>query len=243
MKSHYYRADSGRYHLEVGKISDAEYDRLKPIIEHLNGHWREKTKCFVFPYDVKDTLSQAIQNGVSVTEKYRYQEETQFYPTPAFVAERVAELADIPSGCTVLEPSAGTGSLLDAIHVPCNFTVIEPLEENTAILKKKGYDCIQTTFEEYAQNPGHFERVIMNSPFAQQNDIKHTMLAYQLLNPGGVLVSIISENALYYNTETSKTFLKFLDKNNAYVEAIPSGAFTSSGTTIETVIVRIKKAA
>lgn len=243
MKYHYYRADSGRYHLEVGQISDGEYDKLKPIIEHFDGHWREKTKCFVFPYDVKDALFQAIQNGVSVTEQYRYQEETQFYPTPAFVAKRVAELADIPSGCTVLEPSAGTGSLLDAIHVPCDFTVIEPLAENAVILKKKGYDCIQKTFEEYAKNPEHFERVLMNPPFAQQNDIKHTMLAYQLLNPGGVLVSIISENALYYNTAASKAFLKFLDENNAYVEAIPSEAFTGSGTTIETVIVRIKKAA
>lgn len=72
----------------------------------------------------------------------RYQEETQFYPTPAFVAERVAELADIPSDCTILEPSAGTGSLLDAVHVPCNFTVIEPLTENAAILKKKGYETV-----------------------------------------------------------------------------------------------------
>ena len=48
------------YHLDIGTVSDEEYDKLKPIIEHLGGHWREKFKCFVFGEDVRDKIEETI---------------------------------------------------------------------------------------------------------------------------------------------------------------------------------------
>lgn len=234
-------AEKELYYLDVGTISDNEYDLLKPIVEHLGGHWREKTKCFIFYKNVKDTLDYYVANGVTPTEQYLWQEETQYYPTPVEVANRVVELAEITEGCSVLEPSAGRGNLLDCIGVKCDILAIEPLSENCKYLESKGYNYGITTFEKAYKTLPNFNRVVMNPPFSGQRDIKHVMMAYSLLNPEGVLVSVMSENALYYETEISADFRAFLKKNKAYVEAVPALSFAENGTTIETVIVTIKK--
>ena len=55
------------YHLDIGTVSDEEYDKLKPIIEHLGGHWREKFKCFVFGEDVRDKIDYYLEHGVEVS--------------------------------------------------------------------------------------------------------------------------------------------------------------------------------
>ena len=40
------------YTLDLGTLTDAEYDRVKPVIEFLNGHWSERLHRFVFRTDV-----------------------------------------------------------------------------------------------------------------------------------------------------------------------------------------------
>lgn len=231
------------YHLDIGSVTDKEYDELKPIIEHLGGHWREKVKCFVFGEDVHDKLDCYIKNGVDISEKYKWQEETQFYPTPDAVAKRVIELAEIKEGQRTLEPSAGCGNLLDCISLTCDILAIEPMLKNYNVLKEKGYFTYYSTFEEVYSHKklGQFDRVVMNPPFSGQRDIEHVLMAYNLLKSKGVLVAIISENALYYTTKKSMDFLKFLNENNSYIEPVPSCSFAESGTTIETVIVKLVK--
>ena len=229
------------YHLQLDEMTDEEYDKLKPVIEHLGGHWRQKYKCFVFGEDVRDKLEECKKNGIEVSDKYLWQEKTQFFPTPKSVAKRVAELAEFQSGNVVLEPSAGQGGLADFVPKDCPLLCIEPLKENVDILTKKGYVTGMMTFETYYYSDVKYDRIIMNPPFSGQRDIKHLMMAYDMLEMGGILVAIISENALYYQTELSQDFNRFLVKNNAMVEAVPPRSFKESGTTIETVIVKIIK--
>lgn len=228
------------YHLEVDKMSDAEYDRLKPFIEILGGHWRERYKCFVFRNDVSHLLTEENLNNLSIPEKYRWQEETQFFPTPNAVAKRAVELAEVVDSNTVLEPSAGQGAITDVIPTTCIIECVELLEENANVLIQKGYNTHICSFEDYWNPDKKFDRIIMNPPFSGQRDIKHVLMAYEMLKSDGILVAIISENALYYETELTKQFKKFLMKHNAYIEAVPSYAFEDSGTTIETIIIKIK---
>ena len=229
------------YHLHLEEMSDAEYDKLKPIIESLGGHWRQKHKCFVFGEDIREKLKECLQNGIEISEKYLWQEKTQFFPTPITVAKRVAELAEFQDGNIVLEPSAGQGGLADFVPKNCPVLCIEPIKENIEVLTKKGYVTGTMTFEDYYTPSIQYDRIVMNPPFSGQRDIKHLMMAYDMLKVGGILVAVISENALYYQTELSQDFNKFLVKNNAMVEAVPPRAFKESGTTIETVIVKIIK--
>jgi hypothetical protein len=235
----YTKTDYG-YTLNPGIISDEEYYKIKPIVEHLGGHWREKFHCFVFPNDVSSYIFDAIKNGVEITDEYRWREEHQFYPTPKHIAQRVVELADIKLGVSVLEPSAGTGSLVDEITVPCDILCIEPMSNNIEILRTKGYKCLPQTFETFVPDK-KYQRIIMNPPFSGQRDILHFLRAWDMLAPGGIIVGIISENALYYQTEISKQFNKFLEENNAYIEPVPARSFEDYGTSIETVMIKIAR--
>lgn len=229
------------FHLHLGEMTNEEYDKLKPTIEHLGGHWREKYKCFVFGEDIRSKLEECKKNGITISDKYLWQEKTQFFPTPKSVAKRVVELAEIEAGHFVLEPSAGQGGLADFVPKNCPMLCIEPLKENVKILTDKGYVTGKMTFEDYYNPEIQYDRIVMNPPFSSQRDIKHLLMAYDMLKDGGIIVAIISENALYYNTETSKNFNKFLNEHNAIIESVPHRAFEESGTTIETVIVKIIK--
>ena len=229
------------YHLHLDEMTDEEYDKLKPVIEHLGGHWRQKYKCFVFAEDIRDKLIDAKTNGINISEEYLWREKTQFFPTPKSVAERVIELAEIEDGDFILEPSAGQGALVDCIPKGHPLLCVEPMKENVDVLLRKGYVTANITFEEYYDPDIKYDRIVMNPPFSGQKDILHVQMAYDMLVHGGVLVAIISENALYYQTEISKNFNKFLDEHNAMIEAVPPRSFKESGTTIETVIVKIIK--
>lgn len=234
--------ENNLYNLYLGSLSDSEYDEIKPIIEHLNGHWREKLGCFVFGEDVSELLLNALCNGVDISDDYRWREENQFYPTPMSVAKRVVELAEVKSGMSILEPSAGVGNLLDCLPAgQYSILCVEPMKTNCYVLEQKGYKVVCSTFEDVYVDLPKFDRIIMNPPFSGQRDIMHVTMAYYLLKPGGVLCAVISENALYYKTETTKNFKKFLEENNGYIEAVPFGSFEESGTTIETVLIKIKK--
>ena len=76
---------------------------------------------------------------------------------------------------------------------------------------------------------------------SQQRDAIHTMMAYDLLEKGGTLVSIISENCMYYNTEISEKFRLFLGEVGATEYEVPFSAFEESGTMIDTRIIVITK--
>lgn len=223
----------------IDKLTDSEYDRLKPYIETMGGHWRERVHGFVF-----------VKKHLRKTNKLNWQEAWQYFPTPKSVAERVIQLSEIEEykgTARVLEPSAGTGNLLDCIPNSVDYTafVVEPEENNAIILEDKGFNVYKDSFEkfynEYKDINTDITHVIMNPPFSLGRDISHTRLAYEMLQSGGILVSIISENSLYYNKEETKQFNKWLEEVNAYIEPVSIGAFKDSGTTIDTVIIKIKK--
>lgn len=226
----------------IEALTDDEYDDIKPWIENMGGHWRERVKAFTFAMDSAKRES-----------FLEWQEQHQFFPTPSEVAKRVVELANLEhiaksSLPVVLEPSAGAGALLDEIPIWFEHKeyVIEPVDENADILEDKGYKAERIRFEEFYNQHKNLGKdidiVIMNPPFSKSRDIKHTLMAYDLLKDGGTLVSVVSENAMYYDNDASNQFRDWLDKTHAYIEHVPYGLFKESGTTIDTIIIKVTKA-
>jgi len=228
----------------VEEMSNAVYDKYKGYFESMGGHWREKKKAFIFYEDI-------LNRG----EHFKQKEKIQFFPTPDNIAHHMVSLARLDNTYynyydtqpCILEPSAGDGQLLKFIDKSLrgNEYIIEPNAENAAVLTLQECNVIQTTFEEFYDKeirlPKHITHVIMNPPFSMSRDIKHTMMAYDLLVQGGMLVSLISENSLYYNRRLNKNFKKWLKEHSASLESVPGHSFANSGTTIDTVIVQIIK--
>lgn len=222
-------------------MTDAEYNEIKPWIENIGGHWRERVKGFTFDGDLD------IRNKVS-----KWREDNQFFPTPKQVAKRVVQVSGLieenkDKRIKVLEPSAGHGALLDEIpkSLDIDFYIVEPYNENVSVLDDKGYDAYEMNFETFSRlhknEKGTFDYVLMNPPFSKSRDVLHTMTAYKFLKPDGILVAVISENALYYENDESKKFRDWLKSVDYTIEDVPYGLFKESGTTVDTVIIKVVK--
>ena len=134
-----------------------------------------------------EALKEQLAAGVQVAVA------PELFVTPADLARRVAEAADIQEGHKVLEPSAGTGSLLAAAR-ECGgvMTGVEKDHRLANALRQQFGDIRQADFLQLDGSLGKFDRIIMNPPFANQADIEHVTHALKFLKEGGKLVAIMS---------------------------------------------------
>lgn len=127
--------------------------------------------------------------------------DTQCHVTPASVAARMVEYLDPHPDSTVLEPSAGTGNLIQAlinagqpddkiVSVEQNFTLHEVLCDKFACALGAMYQC---DFVEWAQGMVEggcrYPAILMNPPFKPVK--QHMKKAVELLGPCGVLVALV----------------------------------------------------
>lgn len=144
-------------------------------------------RTFVFEYDPRPIIDEIVCSGCVPDEK-----ACQFYPTPAALAERVIDLADIRDHHRCLEPSAGTGGLADLM--PKAQTVcIEASQLHAKVLAAKGHQVTQADFLQW--QGGQFERVVMNPPFDGVTWKHHLQHAAGMVTPGGRLVAILPGSA------------------------------------------------
>lgn len=110
--------------------------------------------------------------------------------TPDWLADDMVALADIRDGMTVLEPSAGTGQIVRAIHrrtsgkvtaVELNARAVSCLRDENCHRVIKG-DFLKTGFGD------PFDRVVMNPPM---DAVAHVMRAASELERGGRLIALV----------------------------------------------------
>jgi predicted RNA methylase len=174
-----------------------------------------------------------------------------YFPTPEPLAERLVGMARIEPGNTILEPSAGTGNLIDAILKTHDDVRISYCEMNCFlldILRAKyegvngvrflGRDCFDI---DTGQGENRFDRIIMNPPFERGQDVDHVFRAwYSLLAPRGILTAIVSAGVFSRTDKKAKEFREFLRNSKAFVNDVAAGSFKSSGTGVESKIVQVR---
>lgn len=170
-----------------------------------------------------------------------------FFPTPdKVIDEMFFGLEDALDGATVLEPSAGIGSLADrAKSHGANVICFEVNHKLCEILNLKGHTYIHDDFLE-CEVVQEFGYVFMNPPF--ENDLApvHVQHAFDFLIPTGELVAIMPQIALRYNESERRKRREFADwlsdKDHRWM-TLPEGSFKDAfrSTAIETVMLWIKK--
>jgi hypothetical protein len=203
---------------------------------------------------------QAIKKGVTISPEMKKAQEIKelerkfigaqipgFFPTPGEtdpngLARQIVDLANVQTGNTILEPSAGLGHLADVITEvwPDNeLIVVEHSYSLCEALKLKGY---QAQHEDFLQHTGTYDRIIMNPPFENGQDIQHVLHAYSLLNEGGRLVAIMAGNKNKQDQHT-RDFMEFLESAGGSIEENPAGSFLSAfrPTGVNTVTVILDK--
>lgn len=168
-----------------------------------------------------------------------------FFPTPKPAIDEMLDRADIQPGHSVLEPSAGKGDILDAVkerHPDAETSAIEPMNDLREILNKKGHRLTGTDFLEHR---GQYDRIVMNPPFENGQDIDHVRHAYEQLKPGGRLVAIMSEGPFSRSDNKAESFRGWLDSVNGEHEQMPEGSFSGADafrqTGVRTRMVTIQK--
>jgi protein-L-isoaspartate O-methyltransferase len=180
-----------------------------------------------------DAMKASLKAGVQVVSA------PQLFPTPPELAERVAELANIQPGERVLEPSAGTGSLLRAVLATTPDADVVAVEISAdlarALAPKPGdgrYSVRHADFLTLGPSElGTFDCVVMNPPFASGADVKHILHARTLLKPDGRIVAICA------NGPRQRAALQPLADT---WEELPEGTFQSSGTNVRTVLLTMR---
>lgn len=138
-----------------------------------------------------------------------------FYPTPGAVIDKMLALAELKSHHHVLEPSAGTGDLANAIAL-ARVNKIDCFELHPLLQKAlnlQGFNVIGADF--FASTPQPiYDRIIANPPFSNNGVARHTIHAFQFLKPGGKLISLAHHYQLQ-PSHSDQQFFAWLKKHNA----------------------------
>jgi predicted RNA methylase len=232
--------------LPPGQLDRKLYEAVNKALTNAGGKWKKGTG-HVFPSDPRAKLDLALETGVSVDEKKKFQ---AFY-TPAALAAEVVQLAEV-SGKSVLEPSAGAGAIVKecfaqgAKHAtavelnPEAFLLLGGLSVPSLYTPGVHFACYEADFLSLSgRTLPAFDRVVMNPPFTKGQDIEHVLHALKFLKPGGRLVAIMSPTV----PASAKFSAGVLAAGcmPAKWRKVPEGTFKESGTNIRTVIAIIDK--
>jgi predicted RNA methylase len=221
----------------IGQLDRAMYTKVNKVLEAAGGKWDRKSKAHLFDKEASERVDEIILTGEVEVPK----DEFNYFPSPPDVVARLMELADLGEGMRVLEPSAGKGAIA-AVCVECGAEVdcYELMEANfTHLTDSEAYRSVRN-MDFLAQSPeASYDRVVMNPPFAKQQDIKHVLHALKFLKPGGLLVSVMASSVTFRDNKLTQDFRDLIRERGGEIEALPEGAFKASGTGVRTVIVTI----
>lgn len=225
--------DGNVLYLPEGQLDRKLYEAVNKALTNAGGKWKTRVG-HVFPTDAAPKLAAMLGTGVSVDEKKR----DQAFFTPEELGKRVATVADVV-GCSVLEPSAGSGQLALACWLAGASTIdcIEQNSEHEQHLTSCGFgdvfirDFLSVLPADLDKEP--YERIVMNPPFTRNQDIAHVLHALNWLAPGGILTAIM------LNNQTRKGFEK-IEAYDPGIEDVPRAAFKEAGTDAPTIIVKIE---
>lgn len=220
------------------------YNEVKKQFEAAGGKWNRGKQGFLFKSD--EFAQNAIDKLNSGTDTVAIKKDTQFYATPDGIADKLAEKLflgfsdDKIKNFTVLEPSAGQGALIKAVHrkypdlkVDC----FEIQEENCNVLSK--FPNVRLLGRDFLEASGRnqYDLIIANPPFSKNQDIKHFNHMLDFLKPGGRIACITSPHWTFAKDNLSKEFKAFVDSHTVDYEELPQGAFKESGTNFRTVMI------
>jgi len=225
--------------LTCGQLSRPLYLAVNKGLTALGGKWNRKLGGHVFPTDPRPHLASLLDTGKIDVEK------DGFFVTPHAIGRQMAEMAELYPGVAILEPSAGTGELAEAIlsvAPTCNLSVAEKNEQRQQVLDAKNfYLLVRGPYDFLTYDVGKWTRIIQNPPFEDGQDILHIRRAYDCLSARGILVSVISEGTFFREYKRDVDFRQWLAGLQHRIVSLGDGAFKASGTMVKARLVKITK--
>ncbi len=181
-----------------------------------------------------EAMRASLRAGVQVVSA------PQLFQTPPDLVARMIQEADIRPGDDVLEPSAGTGNILDAcFHLNgSGRTVAIEINARLAMKLQERYPrmtVLNADFIKYAATcTDKFDVILMNPPFVNGADIEHIGRALTMLKPSGRLVAICA------NGPRQQAKLKPLAEHQGFWEDLPPDTFKTQGTGVNVALMYVQ---
>ena len=238
--------DGQKLFLPPSQLDRKLYTDVNKVLEGIGGKWNRSAKAHIFENNPSDVLDEIINTGEWTDKKKEY----QFFETPNQLASEMVSVVKIDYNDVILEPSAGKGRIINYIIKNCkaeNVYAVELESENFKYLKENypsvnvfngDFLNLTTWFDTISME---FDKIIMNPPFSNGQDVKHIFQAWSLLKNNGTLVSIVSESPFFRENKLSSEFRNWIKENNVRVESLDSGIFKESGTMVKTRLIVVKK--
>lgn len=238
--------------IESGQLDRKLYTAVNDVLSEIGGKWTRSAKGHVFPTNEGQTRERL--DGVILSGEIAPLRKNGFFPTPVVLAATMATQARLRQGQRILEPSAGNGSLVDAILA----TLGRPRIDTTIRVLEINADLAQKLANKYADEPTVFvnptdfltwnldaqmyayDRIVMNPPFENRADSRHVLHAYSLLKPGGRLVSIMASGVNFRREAEYQQVRELIDSHGS-IEDLPAGTFKELSTMVNTVVVVLDK--
>lgn len=228
-----------------GKLDRNVYLAVNKVLEAAGFKWSRKAQAHLFDGDASEIMDQIILTGQIANKK----QELGDFPSPPAVVERLIQLADIEQGMLVLEPEAGEGAI--AVPMAKLGAIVHCFEINKSHCDRLAANLFRVS-PQYSVQCANFldvqpltggtykdlyDRIVMNPPFAKQDDIRHVTHALKFLAPGGRLVSVMAAGVKFRTNKLTQEFKSLITD----IEDLPENSFAESGTAVNTVIVTIQR--
>jgi len=180
----------------------------------------------------------------------------ELFETPQELAEEMCDIADVSRHDRVLEPSCGKLRIAFAAAKRCaqvhGYELQQQLTTTSKVYEmcyKAGYgelytsicvekaDFLKTVPSEYME----YDSVLMNPPFSRGRAAAHIRHAWSFLKTGGVLVAIADAGITFRQRSADTEFRAWLDSINSEVRELPAGTFKESGTSVNAVLLILRK--
>ena len=213
------------------------YQEIKTVLAEFGGKWHSKSNRHLFPDDTdwRQLLAHVIDTGEISLAK-----DSGYYPTPAQIVELMIDAADFKAADVFLEPSAGTGQIINLVRdfsarhkLNLDLFACELNPRFAGELRRRGLRVAEGDFLSF-EAVSKADKILMNPPFENNGDIKHGLHAFRHLKTGGRMLIITRAGVDYGRTVEHARWREQCENYRTAVLDLPSGSFKSAGTLIET---------
>ncbi|GGB64741.1 ParB/RepB/Spo0J family partition protein [Deinococcus soli (ex Cha et al. 2016)] len=240
-------SDDGLTLTLAGQLDADTYRRVKKVLDVYGGKWNRKAGTHTFASDFRPHLAHLIGGG-KVGADNGGKNPLDFFATPApVITEMFKRIWPWRQGARFLEPSAGEGAIVDALHedhgVRADCLELHP--DRADAIRKRGYDVIGGDFLTFTPEQP-YDYVLMNPPFTAQGDawayITHVEHALTCLKPGGQLVAVVPQGYTFGTYKRIQAFREFCEANAASpMHTFAPDTFRASGTSVATCLIHVTK--
>lgn len=225
------------------------YRKVDKALKALGGRWDGTKHVRAHRFDQPaERIRALLRTGNVITAK-----EKGYVPTPPELAFELVAHLDIGTGDTVLEPSAGTGALINALATTrATVDAVENDRDHEPHLTRLQTDGLirSVTWADFLSltppDPGTlfdmgdrplYDAVAMNPPFRSQT--RHLTHALRWVKPGGQVAAIVSAGLTFRTDKATRELRERLESYGASFRPLPADAFMDSGVEIHTVFIGV----